>query len=65
MVSADAKCKVTVGEPGYPNAAVSRGKAVIVGVNQKFIVRDHDFSKVSLISDAMLIHTVPEKEDGH
>ena len=29
MVSADAKCKVSVGEPGYPIAAVSRGKQII------------------------------------
>ena len=26
MISADAKCKVSVGEPGFPIAAVSRGK---------------------------------------
>ena len=31
MVSADAKCKVSVGEPGFPIAAVSRGKQVEVG----------------------------------
>ena len=46
MISADAKCKVSVGEPGYPIASVSRGKAVIVGVNETFKVGDHDYSKV-------------------
>ena len=41
MVSADAKCKISVGEPGFPIAAVTRGKLVVVGV--------HDYSKISLI----------------
>ena len=31
--SADTKCKVAIGEPGYPIAAVTRGKKVIVGLN--------------------------------
>ena len=67
MLSVDAKCKVSVGEPDFPIAAVSRGKAVIVGENQTFKVGDHDFSKVSMIPDATLIHTIPnveENEDG-
>ena len=59
MVSADAKCKVSIGEPDFPIAAVTRGKAVIVGKNQTFKVGDHDFSKVSLIPDATLIHAIP------
>ena len=59
MISADAKCKVSVGEPDFPIASVSRGNAVIVGRNEKFKVGDHDFSKVSLISDATLIHSIP------
>ena len=29
----DAKCKVPIGEPGYPIAVVTRGKKVIVGLN--------------------------------
>ena len=45
MVSADAKCKVSIGEPGTPIAAVTRGKRVIVGMNESFQVTDHDFSK--------------------
>ena len=31
--SADAKCKVPIGESGYPIAVVTRGKKVIVGLN--------------------------------
>ena len=47
FVSADAKCKVQIGEPAYPIAAVSRGKKVLVGINETFAVGDHDFSKFS------------------
>ena len=31
--SADAECKVAIGEPGYLIAVVTRGKKVIVGLN--------------------------------
>ena len=61
--SADAKCKVPVGEPGYPIATVTRGKKVIVGNNEKFHVADHDFTKLSLIPDAYLLHEIPESRD--
>ena len=65
FVSADAKCKVQVGEPGYPIAAVARGKRVIVGKNEVFTVGDHDFSKMSLIPDAVLVHDIPETVDDN
>ena len=52
MISADAKCKVSVGEPGFQIAVVSREKAV-VGRNEVFKVGDHDFPKVSLIPDLL------------
>ena len=61
--SADAKCKVPVGEPGYPIATVTREKKVIVGNNEKFHVADHDFTKLSLIPDAYLLHEIPESRD--
>ena len=63
MVSADAKCKVSVGEPGFPIASVSRGKQVVVGKNETFKVGDHDFSRVSLIPDAMLFHSIPDRNE--
>ena len=59
----DAKCKVSIGEHGFPIAAVSRGKQVIVGCNQSFQVGDHDFSKLSFISDAILVHDIPQSEN--
>ena len=61
--SADAKCKVPVGEPGCPTATVTRGKKVIVGNSEKFYVADHGFTKLSLILDAYLLHEIPESRD--
>lgn len=58
--SADAKCKVSIGEPDYPIAAVSRGRQVIVAANESFKVADHDFTKLSMIPDAYLIHEIPQ-----
>ena len=40
FASIDAKCKVPIGESGFPIAAVSRGKQLIVGCNQSFQVGD-------------------------
>ena len=34
--STDSKCKVPIGEPGYLIAAVTRGKKVIVALDEKF-----------------------------
>ena len=65
LVSADAKCKVTLGEPGYPIAAVTRGKRVIVGSGETLQVGDHDFSKISLIPDAILIQDIPRPNVTH
>ena len=59
MVSSDAKCKISVGEPGTPIAAVSRGKRVLVGLNETLQVTDHDYSKISLIPDANFFQTIP------
>ena len=61
--SADAKCKISVGEPGYPLASVARGKQVIVGENETFQVSDHDFSKLSIIPDGILVHKIPENDE--
>ena len=52
--SANAKCKVNVGKPGYPLAAIAQGKKVKFGENELFQVADHDFSKLSIIPDGVL-----------
>ena len=64
FASIDAKCKIPIGDPGFPIAAVSRGKQVIVGCNQSFQVGDHDFSKLSFIPDGILIHDIPNEDKG-
>ena len=64
FASIDAKCKVPIGEPGFPIAAVSRGKQVIVGCNQSFQVGDHDFLKLSFIPGGILIHDIPNEDKG-
>ena len=61
--SADAKCRVSVGEPDFPLPSVSRGKKVVVGVNESFRVDDHDFSKVSLIPDAIFVQDISKPQD--
>ena len=40
FVSADAKCKVSIGELGFPLAAVSQGKKVLVGANETAMVAE-------------------------
>ena len=65
LFSVDTKCNVSVGEPDFPIASVTRGKKVIVGINQSFEVDDHDFSKISIILDAVFVQKIPEnKEQG-
>ena len=46
FVCMDDKYTCKVGEPGYPVAAVERGKQVIVGKDQSFEIADHDFCKI-------------------
>ena len=44
-------------------AGISWGKEVIVGADKIAIVADHDFSKISINPDAVLIHGVPEPDN--
>ena len=61
--SADPKWQVPIGEPGYPIAAVTRGKKVIVDLNEKFLVTNYDFSKRLTFADTNLLHEIPEKDE--
>ncbi len=51
----DDKHTVKVGAPGFPVAAVERGKLVLVGLNQSHEVGDHDFMKFSLSLSVSLV----------
>lgn len=42
-------------------AAVSKGKFVVVGKNKEPKDSDHDFSKVSVIPDSILAHSILEE----
>ena len=62
--SADAKCKMPVGESDFSIASVARGEIVIVGSNETFMVGDHDFTELSLIPDAYLLHELLKTDDS-
>lgn len=64
FVSQDDKHTVKVGEPDYPVAAVEYGKAVIVGLNEKMVVADHDFTKFSLTPSGNFVIDIPETIEG-
>ena len=60
LVSQDDKHSIKVGEPGYPVASVERGKQVLVGLKEKMIVGDHDFTKLTLTPSVNFIVDIPE-----
>ena len=64
FVCQDDKHTIKVGEPGCPVAAVERGKAVLVGVDQKLVVSDHDFTKFSLTPSVNLEVKLPDSIEG-
>ena len=64
FVNGDAKCKVSIGEPGFPVTAVSRRIKVIVGVSKTMKVADHGFSRVSIMPElslSMIYHCFKER----
>jgi len=63
FVSLDDKHRIKVGEPGWPNAAVERGKRMIVGRNETFEVSHHDFCKFSIIPSVSFVLDIPEEFD--
>ena len=56
----DDKHNVKVGEPGYPVAALDRGKQVIVGQGQPVQVSDHDFTKAKFTPSVVLVLNIPD-----
>ena len=64
MVCLDDKHRMKVGEPGYPVAAVERGRRVIVKMGTSFEVADHDFTKFSLIPSVVLQNAIPDDITG-
>ena len=60
LVFVDDKHHLKIGEPGLPVAAVERGRRVVVGLNTKFQVADHDFTRFSLVPSGTMICDIPE-----
>lgn len=59
----DDKHHCKIGEPGLPVAAVDRGKRVIVSLDRKFAVADHDHTKCSIVPSVVLQCTIPGSLD--
>ncbi|KAI8487989.1 hypothetical protein Bbelb_344370 [Branchiostoma belcheri] len=62
LVFMDDKHGIKVGEPGYPVAAVGRGKSVLVSRDTVFAVADHDFTKLKITPSVTLGCDIPESE---
>ena len=60
LIFVDDKHHLKIGEPGLPVAAVERGQRVVVGLNSKFQVADHDFPRFSLVPSVTRVCDVPE-----
>ncbi|CAG8523511.1 4076_t:CDS:2, partial [Scutellospora calospora] len=56
------RCKV--GEPGFPVAAVERGKRVVISKDSTFVVGDHDYTKTGIVPSVTMICDIPESIDG-
>ena len=64
LVFLDDKHRCKVGEPGFPVAAVERGKKVVVSKDSTFAVADHDFTKTGIIPSVIMISDIPESING-
>ncbi|GBC32615.2 hypothetical protein GLOIN_2v1880501 [Rhizophagus irregularis DAOM 181602=DAOM 197198] len=64
MIFLDDKHRCKVGEPGFPVAAIERGKKVVVSKDTTFTVADHDFTKTGIIPSVVMICDIPESING-
>ena len=64
FICQDDKHTIKIGEPNYPVAAVDRGKQVLVGLNKKLVVGDHDFTKLKLTPSVNFLVEIPESIEG-
>ena len=65
LVFLDDKHCCKVGEPGFPVAAIERGKKVVVSKDTTFTVADHDFTKTGIIPSVTMICNIPESINGN
>ncbi len=64
LIFLDDKHRCKVGEPGFPVAAVERGKKVVVSKDTTFMVADHDFTKTGIIPSVTMVCNIPESING-
>ncbi|GBC46844.1 hypothetical protein GLOIN_2v1782174 [Rhizophagus irregularis DAOM 181602=DAOM 197198] len=64
LVFLDDKHRCKVGEPGFPVAAVDRGRSVLVSQEESFVVADHDFTKTGLIPSVTMLCDIPSDMEG-
>ena len=64
LIFLDDKHRCKVGEPGFPVAAVERGKKVVVSKDTTYAVADHNFTKTGIISSVAMICNIPESING-
>src|SRR6266516_3924611 len=64
LVFLDDKHRCKVGEPGFPVAAVDRGKKVVVSKDTTFAVADHDFTKTGIVPSVVMICNISESING-
>ena len=64
FVCQDDKHTIKIGEPNYPVAAVDCVKQVLVGLNKKLVVGDHDFTKLKLTPSVNFHVEIPESIEG-
>ena len=59
FISTDDKCKIKIGEPNFPVAAVSRGEQVLVAQGTSLEAADHDHASNTLIPTVLWSHEIP------
>src|ERR1044072_1732841 len=64
LVFLDDKHRCKVGEPGFPVAAVEKGKKVVVSRDTTFAVADHDYTKLGIVPSVTMICNIPESING-
>ena len=64
FICIDDKHRIEVGKPGYPVAAVERGRQVIVSQTEEFVIADHDFTRFSIIPSVVLQVNIPDTCEG-
>lgn len=53
LICLNDKHRIKCDKPGFPVAAAERGRRVIVSLNEKFQVGDHNFTRFSIIPSVM------------